>query len=445
MVPYIVREYGLLSRSAEVRLEQNPIDRQAIPASAWDWLLAECCGDGLHKQLVRPRKVGGSVYLQVLNYAGVITTPCGTQLEIVPKSFASNNWLALARGRKVLLKMLNRVYDLKVREFDLGNLELFDGPLHEILIGHFLNEVKALIRQGARSSYRDNMSELSFLRGRLRTSDQLRQPPSRQHKFQVEYEEFSRNRPENRLIRSSLAHALKWSKITANQRLARELIFAFDDIPTSKDTKADFRKWQSDRTMQHYKPLKYWCELILEERNPRMLAGKHFGQSFLFPMNELFERYVGSVLRSQLRPGFELKEQASSKYLIESYSGKPAYQLRPDILILNNKRFHSVLDCKWKILSQSSTSRFRSSVDDATASQGDLYQLFAYGHKYLNGEGATYLIYPHQPGLELVSEPMEYSDRLQAFMIPFDLETDRFCGLPPDFMTTPNIDLSVSN
>ena len=434
MKPYVVREFGLLSRFSESQDGHCSLDHQSIPAPAWDWLLAECCGDSRHKPLVRPRRRAGGLHLQVLNYVGVLTTPCGTQLEIVPKNFTSNGVSGLAEGRKLLLKMLNRVCNLKLREFDLSNLELFDAPLHEILIGCFLNEVMTLLRHGVRSSYRNISSELSFLRGRLRTSEQLRQPASRQHKFYVEYEEFVTDRSENRLIHSSLARALKWSKSAANQRLARELLFIFDEIPVSTNISSDFRRWQTDRTMQHYKPVRYWCELILNEQSPRMLAGQNFGQSFLFQMNELFERYVGAVLRGQLSEGFKLKEQASSKYLIESHNGKPVYQLRPDILILKEKHFHSVLDCKWKIFAQSGASRFRDETGDANASQSDLYQLFAYGHKYLNGSGSAYIVYPMQPGLDSVSEPLHYSDDLRVFLVPFDLENDSLCGVGAEFL-----------
>ena len=434
MTPYVVREYGLLSRSSESNDEPSSLDHQSIPASAWDWLMAECCGDSRHKPLVRPYKKAGSLHLQALNYAGVLTTPCGTQVEIVPKSFTSNSESGLAEGRKILLKMLNRVCNLKVREFDLGNLELFNAPLPEILIGYFLDEVKTLLRFGVRSSYRNTNSELTFLRGRLLTSQQLRQPASRQHKFHVEYEEFVKDRPENRLIHSSLARALKWSKSASNQRLARELLFIFDEIPVSTNISSDFRGWQSDRTMQHYKPVRYWCELILNEKSPRMVSGQNFGQSFLFQMNELFERYVSAVLRSQLREGFKLKEQASSRYLIDAHKERPAYQLRPDILISDKDNFHSVLDCKWKIFSQPKTGRFHTSADDANASQTDLYQLFAYGHKYLEGNGDVFIIYPIQPGLTSVSEPFYYSKNLRVFLVPFDLESDTLCGATTDFL-----------
>jgi 5-methylcytosine-specific restriction enzyme subunit McrC len=423
---FSIREYGLLSRSTSTGESTAGLDMQAIPASAWDWLLAETSGDRDHKQLVRPRKANGQLHLQVLNYVGSVTTPCGTQIEIVPKDSGHSSRTDLSSGRSLLIKMLNRVYGLNMREFERAQLQLFKQPLPEILIAQFLLELKQLIRRGIRSDYRVIRDQIPYLKGRLQVAAQLRQPPGMQHQFQVEYDEFLPDRAENRLIHSSLKQVLRWSESLENQRLARELLFVFDDIPLSKNHRSDFDRWQNDRNMQHYRATKPWCEFILKERSPFSLAGSHFGQSFLFPMNDLFEKYVARVLEQQLTFGLKLKEQAASQFLIDSHRNKPLFQLKPDLLITRKKENIAVLDCKWKLLDKNKSHAAGTKEKAYGLGQGDIYQLYTYGQKYLNGQGPVYLIFPYHSLFNQALPVFNFDEHLKLFAIPFDIERDCF-------------------
>ena len=423
---FSIREYGLLSKATVTAEQGGGLDRQPIPASAWDWLLAETSGDGEHKQLVRPRKVHGELHLQVLNYVGSVTTPCGTQIEIVPKHSISSDVSDLASSRSLLIKMLNRVYGLNMREFERAQLQLFKQPLPEVLISQFLLELKQLVRRGIRSDYRTIRDEIPYLKGRLQLEAQLRQAPGRQHQFQVEYDEFLPDRAENRLIHSSLKQVLRWSESLGNQRLAREFLFVFNDIPLSSNHCSDFDRWQNDRNMQHYRATKPWCEFILKEQSPFTLAGAHFGQSFLFPMNDLFEKYVARVLDKQLATMFKLKEQAASHSLVDSHNDRKLFRLKPDLLVKRGKEAIAVLDCKWKLLDQNKNHAAGTEEKIYGLSQGDMYQLYTYGQKYLKGDGAVYLIYPFHQKFSQALPVFHFDENLKLFVIPFDMERDCF-------------------
>lgn len=421
-----IREYGLLAKATASSKFVTGLDRQVIPVSAWDWLLAETSGDRHHKQLVRPCKTDGQLHLQVLNYVGSVTTPCGTQIEILPKHSVHCDAKSLVRGRSALIKMLNRVYGLNMREFERAQLQLFKQPLPEVMIAQFLLELKQLIRHGIRSDYRTIQDEVPYLKGRLQVTTQLRQPPGRQHKFQVEYDEFLPDRAENRLIHSSLKQVLRWSECRDSQRLARELLFIFDDIPLSKNHSSDFDRWQNDRNMQHYSATKPWCEFILKEQSPFTLAGAHFGQSFLFPMNDLFEKYVACVLDKQLAVGFKLTPQAASCSLVNSHNNRKLFLLKPDLLVKRGCEAVAVLDCKWKLLDQNKNHETGTEEKNYGLSQGDIYQLYTYGQKYLNGKGHVYLIYPLHPKFDRALPIFNFDEDLKLYVIPFDIERDCF-------------------
>jgi 5-methylcytosine-specific restriction enzyme subunit McrC len=171
--------------------------------------------------------------------------------------------------------------------------------------------------------------------------------------------------------------------------------------------------------MAHYKPIRPWCELVLGQHMPLALRGKTNGISLLFPMEKLFERYVECNLRQQLRTPYTLKPQAQSQSLC-THKDKSIFQLRPDFVVLKGQKTVLVLDTKWKLIS---------TVDSENKNglnQGDFYQLFAYGHKYLKAQGEMLLIYPLTEHFSSVLPPFDFSpDLLRLWVAPFDLENNK--------------------
>jgi 5-methylcytosine-specific restriction enzyme subunit McrC len=418
MISVTIREYGVLFPESEGDSEiESNLDSRVISKPAWDWLLATT-GTDEHKFLVRPIRRNNQIGLQVVNYVGVITTPCGYQIEILPKIVSHLNESDesyLETVRKKLFTMLNTVQRLKFKSFHQASLEIFKQSLPDVLIRLFLEEVALLVKKGIRNDYVSVRDETPFLKGRLQVAAQIRQPVGRQHLFQVEYDEFLPDRAENRLIHSSLKKVAKWSHSIENKRLANELLFVFDDIPESMNTKLDFPRWlDRDRSMVHYRGLKEWCKLILNEESPFSLSGHQHGMSFLFPMNYLFEEYVATMLRShQLKPEYKLIEQ-STRYSLVKHDKTDLFQMKPDILIRDQAgKDQVVMDCKWKRLDSNDK------ANKYGISQGDMYQLYAYGQKYLNGSGAMFLIYPET---EKFKEPLpifDFGNNLYLWAVPF--------------------------
>lgn len=201
--------------------------------------------------------------------------------------------------------------------------------------------------------------------------------------------------------------------------MARELLFVFNGIDKSIDYKSDFRKWSTDRSLAHYRDIKPWCELILSQQSPITMSGINNGVSFLFPMEVLFERYVAAKLKRQIIKPLRLTEQAQSKALTK-HKKQNWFKLRPDIVVYNDKTIVSVMDTKWKLLNQ----HLDSGTDKYNLAQSDMYQLFAYGEKYMNGQGEMYLIYPQH---EKFNAPLEYFDfkpGLKLNVVPYDLIND---------------------
>ncbi len=241
------------------------------------------------------------------SYVGVLETPCGTRLEIVPKHHEEGD--CLQKGRQLLRKLIQRALDLKAREASVAGLELFEAPLSEWVMAQFLAELDLLVKRGVRFDYQRVEEEQRFLRGQLNVVAQMRQRPGKQHYFQIRHDVFQPNRAENRLLKSALEQVAKSTRDANNWRLAAELRAMLSDLPASRQIDLDFRAWSTDRLMAHYQAIKPWCELILNQQMPLAVSGEWRGMSMLFPMEKLFERYVEGWLRNCLVPGAELITQ----------------------------------------------------------------------------------------------------------------------------------------
>ncbi|REL27747.1 restriction endonuclease [Thalassotalea euphylliae] len=397
----------------------------AISGRAYEYLKNLCLCDKSESRFLRLRQVEHCEVLQVKNYAGVVFTPDGTQIEVLPK-IAKKSDVSLTeearakRARDALLNMLKTLKGFRHIKTQSANLAKQKMPLLEVFIAQFLSSVNELIKRGLRSDYVQQEDNLAFLKGKLLVAKQLQHNFVNKHQFYVAYDEYVHNRPVNRLIHSALKKVAGYSRSAANQKLLQELLFAFADIPLSKNIKNDFASVRLDRGMNYYEAPLAWARLVLEGFSPLTMQGKSSGFSLLFPMEAVFESYVASVLAKQLRPTLSLKTQASAQYLVK-HKGKKRFQLRPDLLIEENGTNICVLDTKWKLVDAGGEASMYG------LSQSDFYQMFAYGHKYLKGEGELILIYPsHDKFQKPISQSFNFDEQatLKLWVVPFDISAD---------------------
>lgn len=390
----------------------------SIRADDWDWLYVQSSQMRETPAFFRPVFFRGERGLQARNYVGTVETPSGTRIEILPKSFTSGE--DTEQSRKLVLKMLRRVLDLSTYSWECGSLALMDEPLHEHLIELFLSSVEQLVKKGIRNNYVLSEETHPFLRGRLRVEKQLHRRPGSKPEFAIEYHDFIPDRPENRLIHSAVIAVSKWTRNSNNQRRARTLRFVFADIPESQDYRSDLQLWSMDRSLINYRGLKPWCELILGVKSPLYMSGEFHGLSFLFPMEQLFERYVAIILRQRLSPGCRLVTQPSRHSLV-SHIDENWFRLKPDMIIEHlDGSCVSLLDTKWKLLDE----RLGNSKDKYGLSQADFYQMAAYGDYYMKGKGEMFLIYPRSTHFNQTLPPFHLSPALRLWAVPFDLEND---------------------
>lgn len=355
-------------------------------------------------------KKGLGKVLQAQNFVGLIQTKDGTTIEILPK--IQN--IEEEKAKEILIKMLKTLKKSPFKNFNMAHLKSAKMPLLEIFITMFLEELAALVRKGIKSDYITKEENLTFLKGKLKVGDQIKQNTIHKERFFVEFQEFLSDRAENRLIKTTLHYLYKKSKLNANQQRIREFLFVFDEISLCKDIKNDFLHVKPNRQMKDYEHVLLWCRTFLLENAFSPYKGNDIAFALLFDMNLLFESYVGSYLRKK---GLHVKLQDATHHLAyENNDGK--FRLKPDILIYDKDEL-LIADTKWKILSKEKTNE--------GISQPDMYQLYAYGTKYETCQ-KMYLIYPKDNDIN--TRRFDFNKEKEEFLVLntlfFDVENNCF-------------------
>ncbi|EMC4026266.1 McrC family protein [Vibrio cholerae] len=418
-----VFEYGYLCADEE---NQDIQGCTTISVRDFSYLEERCLTEDNSgfNQLMKPCFKHRKRMLQVQNFVGVIFLPSGNHIEVLPKTglVADSGETAYEEARSTLLIMLQALGEFRHIQLDNAGLKALKMPLLEVFIARFLDNVNHIVKRGLKRDYVRQEDNLLVKKGKLNMAGQLRHNSVLKHRFYCEFDEYVENRPVNRLLKTAMLTLQSYCRDHSNQKLLREVLFAFDAVPKSLNIKQDFDSVKLDRGMQHYKPALAWAKLILAGASPISMKGEADAPSLLFPMEAVFEAFVAKTLRSQLHDGFSLRTQARAEKLVTHHvaTGHPRdlFTLKPDLMIEMDGSPTCVLDTKWKRINPESTNKF-------DLSQADFYQMFAYGQKYLDGKGKLVLIYPKT---DKFASPIEghfaFSKDLTLWVLPFDIKKD---------------------
>ncbi len=350
-------------------------------------------------------------YLVAESYVGVITSRHGFVLEILPKielGEDSDEDNSFEKTRQVFLKML-RCYrrlngNLPRNESSIRSMSRF--PMLDIFVHLFLTDLQKLIRSGLAHRYIPIEENLPYLRGRLLFREHLRQNLVNASRLFVAHETFSVNRPENRLIRSTLNRLGKRILSEKNQLLHHQLDVAFADVSESVNIRSDFEACHVDRTMPLYRPVMQWVHLFLFDRGLVAYSGKHKNFSLLFPMEEVFEDFVTHAFRRHQKE-YEVQAQKPQEYMVKEPKG---YKTIPDIVLMKDNNIRFILDAKWKKF-------YGKGVDSNQIVQSDLYQIYAYSKRYKCE--TVMLVYPQNQHFK---DPLQlhFFDKTSLICMPFD-------------------------
>ncbi|MCD1276266.1 McrC family protein [Streptococcus sinensis] len=382
-------------------------DLGEINFNLFENFIEENSGDDLEERLSDFLRISSHKGVKVIkprNYVGVINIDNKVQIEILPKVDIGDD----CKLRKLFLKMLASLKEFKGKSFKNAQLNDSKLPIYEVFIQMYLNEVQELLKKGLKSDYVTLKGNLPFFKGKLLVNQHIKQNIVRKDRFYMAYDEFHINRPENRLIKTTLLKLNKISSNGKNQLLAKRLLAEFEMVNQSTNIDKDFSLVKKDRNAQFYQNLIHWSEVFLKNKSFSTFQGTQSVNALLFPMEKIFEAYIAKQLKTKCSE--ELKTKSSkelktkcSKWKVETqkrskylFDVPKKFGLKPDIYMSQEGKKSFVLDTKWKKLIEDKSKNYG-------ISQSDMYQMYAYAYKY-DVENVI-LIYPKDEEVKLANFP----------------------------------------
>lgn len=339
--------------------------------------------DALEIMSLSARKGVGEV-ITAKNYVGIITLHDGTTIEILPKIHSAiEDDENGTRTKRLLIDMLKTLRNSPYKNLQTSSVNIEKMNIFEVFIRMFVDEVFFIVKRGLKCGYETIEENTKFFKGKMKFSQQIKFNHSHKERSYVEYDAYTVNRPENRLLKATLLYLYKHSVSSRNKNDIKTLLNIFSEVEASTNYKRDFEKYVPDRNMKDYTTALLWSRVFLTGKSFTSFSGSEIALALLFPMETLFESYVAALLKKHLAPlGYSVSAQDKSYFLFDD---PKRFAMRPDIVIRRKSDGAVfIMDTKWKILSDSKA--------NYGISQADMYQMYAYQKKYV-AEYIT-LLYP---------------------------------------------------
>lgn len=347
--------------------------------------------EGNPLDFLRTRTVKGlGNVIQAKNFVGLIQLESGYQIQILPKvDFGAND--TGKTTEEVFIDMLRSMKDFPGKVFSSANLRTESINLYEIFINMYLYQLSLLTRRGLKSAYVSQEDTLNVFKGKLLINRHLKENIGHAERFSLAYDEFNLNRPENRLIKSTLLKLQKISTSSNNLKSIRQQLIYFELVDPSWNYASDFDKVQIDRTTKDYEEILAWSKVFLMNKSFSTFSGDNKARALLFPMEKVYESFVSMhIVDIFEREDYSVSTQDTGRYLLKE-DNRNIFSLRPDIVIEDNNGNTIIMDTKWKRL-------YDSSQENYGISQQDMYQMYAYSKKYNANE--VWVLYPRVNELE---------------------------------------------
>lgn len=247
-------------------------------------------------------------------------------------------------------------------QFDLGQA----SSLLEAIVPGFVAQVRRAMRRGILHGYRVEDDALLTVRGRVRVGDQIRRRYGRFPPVEVQYDEYTDDIDENRLLKAAIT---RLKRLPFRSDRIRQALRAFDlALSGVQSVEYDPRYLPEigwTRLNESYKSDVALAKLILRSTSFDTRHGAVSASAFIVDMNQVFEDFVVLALRDELGLTERTFPQgASSRSLHLDLAGNVT--LKPDLSWWDGSRCRFVGDVKYN------------RVNAQGILHPDLYQLLAY-------------------------------------------------------------------
>lgn len=320
-----------------------------------------------------------------------------------------------------LFYMLTYVYDLPEFRSEETFLDVGED-IFEFIVTIFLKRVQKLIRQGLHRSYIEYEENEPYLRGRLLVADHLRTNLVNVGRFQQRTIDYTADVLENQILKYTLwllSQVGSYSDTTLSQTLRRTYSI-FAEVNHKVVGASDCRSIHFNRLNQRYQTPINLAALLLQRLSLEGNRGSHRFGTYLFDMNQVFEKFVASYMQAyfQSHPYISVATQENI-WLDEEKQEKGI----PDIVIRHHGQPRYVLDTKYK--------RFDRGIKNEDRNQMWIYSdtmqvqegILIYPDEDLTPYSTTYNGIPLRAlSLHLGGNLDEFKERCQHFAEQFDAD-----------------------
>ena len=294
---------------------------------------------------------------------GVLATE-ERMLEILPKIEGDAYSV-----RQALVHMIAETEGFYSDVGDTASMSIQHQNLLDCLVQIHGRQMLAAVRRGIPRRYAQFRDDLPVLRGKLDIPRQFTRFAYRIDRIACAYDELSVDTPLNRVLKASVRKMTRFVRTYESQRLLTELAGHFENVA---DSLAPLREQvQIDRTNETFRDLYRRACLLLEGKFQSTTSDDKDGFALLFPMGELFEKFVGCVLK-RVSP-YPVRLQNSKHHALKREDGQHIFGLQPDAVIETPDGV-VVLDTKWKAIDPLR--------QDWKVAHSDVYQMLAYADAY---------------------------------------------------------------
>lgn len=325
--------------------------------------------------------------LRFINYVGYIRLST-VSIEILPK-ISLNDSAELER--KALLNMLSKCGVLKVNYSEISSLKLYKQSLNEIMAYLFSKKLQKELRKGVYGEYVYIEENINSLKGSLRIQEQIKNLSSHSSKAFCRFEEFSRDNKLNRILSFFVKEVMKNVKNRETLKLLRVSEMILGDVDERNVTLNEVNNFSFNRLNKPFEDAFTLGKMIVLGESALGNLGGNKAYSILFKMNEIFEIYIGKLLKELLYEETVHIKHSKYKLLIKEESNRGVFKLIPDIVIEKNGIERVIIDTKWKSV--------ESKFNRHGVKREDLYQMYAYLTRYKN-VSTVILLYPYNERIE---------------------------------------------
>lgn len=298
---------------------------------------------------------GRAARLTTSGYAGVLTLPSGTTVEVSPKGTVSRPFDLLRYALSASAESIEEPTQLSSAQ---TFIDAFGALFHA--------ELRAVLNAGIHRDYQTVAGREDAIRGRLQVHKQLQQPEPIPTKFHVEYDTFTADIPLNQAILQAgqtLATLVTDETIAGNLTMETRRLEQF--VTPRRIQPAKLKAIELTRLNDQYSDLLELTRMVLTRQFFEDLSsGDHQTFGLFIDMKTIFEAVVERAVRdatARMSNGeLSVDGQGDIGAII---TGDHAVDMTPDFVVNGSEGTLVVGDAKWKTDSRSS---------------GDVYQLTSY-------------------------------------------------------------------